>query len=248
MNDTNPHRSPRSLRLLGLCVAGLFGLTAVGADASATAPKTSAPNVHETPEVIERPGESGSDKSVLSGAVTWTRVSGDTGKYTKVVGGENEYQAAYSIRWWESSDDPCKFEVYTRHLNNPDNFKSPDRSFCKGSPGDEKWAERRGKNEYITAIQVCLTDKKDSTRNKVKGVRLWGRTLDVKAAKLGPQNGPDESRHTNCKTWSKKASCPAGQVATKVKVYFEKYTQGPWEHDYGFAKGIALGCREIAQK
>ena len=128
-------------------------------------------------------------------------------------------------------------------------FKTPNKEFCKGSPGNEKWSERRGKNEYITKVQVCLTDKKDSTKNKIKGIRLWGRTLNVKEATLGAVNGPDEARHTNCKKWSKKVACPDGQVATKIKVYFEKYNQGPYhEVDYGFAKGIALGCREIAEK
>lgn len=180
-------------------------------------------------------------KSVLDGSVHWTAVSGDTGAESKIIGSSTDVRAAYSIRWYENRDDPCKFRVYNRHIN-LDGVKTPEASWCDGSPGNDKWAERRGTDEYISALQVCLTDKKDSTKNKVKGLRVWGRILT--AGTLGPENGPDESRHTNCKQWSNKVSCPSGQIATKIKVYYNTYQ---WR-SYGPATGIALGCRDVDPK
>ncbi len=177
-------------------------------------------------------------KSILDGAVSWTAVSGDTGAKSRIVGSSTDVRAAYSIRWYEDADDPCKFRVYNRHLN-LDGVKTPETSWCGGSPGNEKWAERRGANEYITALQVCLTDKKDSTKNKVKGLRVWGKTLT--AGNLGPENGPDEAKHTNCKKWSSKVSCPSGKIATKIKVHYNEYQ---WT-THGFATGISLGCRDV---
>lgn len=191
--------------------------------------------------VAVAPVDASSGKSVLDGSVTWTAVSGDTGAESKIVGSSTDVRAAYSIRWYEDADDPCKFRVYNRHLN-LDGVQTPEKSWCGGSPGNEKWAERRGADEYITALQVCLTDKKDSSKNKIKGIRLWGRELT--AGTLGPENGPDEARHTNCKKWSNKVSCPSGQIATKIKVYYNEYQ---WT-SHGFATGIALGCRDVDPK
>jgi hypothetical protein len=185
--------------------------------------------------------EASAGNSVLDGSVSWTAVSGDTGSESKVVGSDTDVRAAYSIRWWEDSDDPCKFRVYNRHIN-LGGIQEPEKSWCDGSPGNEKWAERRGANEYITALQVCLTDKKDSTKNKVKGLRVWGRTLT--AGTLGPENGPDEDKHTHCKQWSNKVSCGTGKIATKIKVYYNEYQ---WS-SHGFATGIALGCRDVDPK
>ena len=180
-------------------------------------------------------------KSVLDGSVSWTAVSGDTGAESKIVGSSTDVRAAYSIKWYEDADAPCKFRVYNRHLN-LGGVKTPEASWCGGSPGNEKWAERRGADEYISALQVCLTDKKDSTKNKVKGIRVWGKTLT--AGSLGPENGPDEAKHTNCKQWSNKVSCSSGKIATKIKVYYNEYQ---WT-THGSATGISLGCRDVDPK
>lgn len=191
--------------------------------------------------ILSASADASSGKSILDGSVTWSAVSGDTGSHSKIIGSTTDVRAAYSIRWYEHTDDPCKFRVYNRHIN-LGGVKTPEKSWCSGSPGNEKWAERRGADEYITALQVCLTDKKDSTKNKVKGIRLWGRELT--AGTLGPENGPDEARHTNCKKWSNKVSCPSGQIATKIKVHYNEYL---WT-THGSAIGIALGCRDVDPK
>lgn len=184
----------------------------------------------------------------LTGDLTWTAVSGDTGQNSYIIGSDSDDLAVYSIRWWEDSDDPCKFRAYKRDLDDASDVNLPERSFCDGSPGNEKWAERRGANEYVTAIQICRNDKADSTKEKLKGIRLFGRTIDKAAATLGPENGPDEAKHTNCDVWRQKVACPSGQVASKFKVYYETYTVYGTQTDYGFAKGIALGCRRIARQ
>ncbi len=185
--------------------------------------------------------EASAGKSVLDGADSWTAVSGDTGEESKIIGSSTDVRAAYSIRWYEDADDPCKFRVYNRHLN-LGGVQTPETSWCNGSPGNEKWAERRSADEYITALQVCLTDKKDSTKNKIKGLRVWGRTLT--SGTLGPENGPDEDSHTNCKKWSNKVSCGSSKIATKIKVYYNPYL---WR-SYGPATGISLGCRDVDPK
>lgn len=180
----------------------------------------------------------------LEGDVIWTAVSGDTADKAASLGQDNDFQALYAFTRWEDSDDPCKFDAFTRHLNQEDDTKVDSTKFCSGSPGNDKTVIRRAKNEYVTAVQVCATDKNESARDKVKGVRLWGRIVDPKTGVLGAENGPAEATHTNCKEWKAKVSCPAGTVASKLKVYSSRYT---WS-DAGVGKGLALGCRRVVRK
>jgi hypothetical protein len=223
--------------LLTGAIAALFSTTSVPVAAAAPATVT---------VPITLAGAIVAGNVDVSGSVTWTAVSGDTGGHSYTIGTDSDAVAAYSLRWWEDSDDPCKFRFYKRNLDSGD-VNTPERDFCNGSPGNEKWAERRGVNEYITAIQVCRNDKQDSTRESIKGIRLWGRVIDKNAVTLGPENGPDEDKHNHCEVWRTKVSCPAGQIATKIKVYYDTYVSYGFATDYGFARGISLGCRPIAE-
>lgn len=190
------------------------------------------------------PGQPDPSGVKLEGDVIWTAASGDTAAKTANLGQDNDFQALYAFTWWEDSDDPCKFDAFTRHLNQEDNTKVDSTKFCNGSPGNDKTVIRRAKNEYVTAVQVCVTDKNESARDKIKGVRLWGRIVDPKTGVLGAENGPEEVTHTNCKEWKAKVSCPAGTVASKLRVYSSRYSFS----DVGVGKGLALGCRRVVRR
>ena len=233
---------------LHLVPVGLFVAVAVGVGTIAPAADAEpAPKIPPTIKPAEPQPAPPPDKDGvrLDGDVHWTAASGDTAEAPKILGHSNDFQAFYGLEWWEDGDDPCKFAASTRHLNQQDNAKVDTADFCSGSAGNKKTILRRAPNEYVSSIQVCTTDKKDSARDKIKGVRLWGRTVDTKSGALGPENGPEEVRHTNCKTWKAKVSCPAGTVASKIKVYAEHWsgTSGA-----GYGRGIALGCRRVLPK
>lgn len=248
MSKTNP-------RFFTRFVTGLSALafvTVVGTSAD-VARATPAPGLLPAPTAKPAPTPAPSEPDPsgvkVDGDVLWTAVSGDTGPKSAILGQESDFQALYTLTWWEDGDDPCKFDAITRHLNQADNKKVDTAKFCSGSPGNDKNVGRRGKNEYVTALQVCATDKKDSRRDKIKGVRFWGKVVDTKTGILGPDNGPEEVAHTNCKEWKTKVACPAGMIASKIKVYSERYTlPNGMETEAGFAKGLALGCRRVMRK
>jgi hypothetical protein len=73
-------------------------------------------------------------------------------------------------------------------------------------------------DEAVTGVQVCLNDRPSSSAERMKGVRLWGRTVDPQTAALGPTNGPSETKRKHCKDWSPRVNCPTGQVAAKIRL------------------------------
>jgi hypothetical protein len=227
---------------LFVAVAAGIGTVVLVAEATPVAPGTPIAPAKPVPAPAPAPDPSGVK---LDGDVVWSAVSGDTGEKSAVLDQSNDFQALWGVQWWEDGDDPCKFSAFGRHLNQKDNTKVATTAFCNGSPGNDKTIERRGDNEYITAIQACTTDKSNAQKDKIKGFRAWGRIVDTKTAGIGSENGPSEVTHTNCKTWKSKVSCPAGMIASKIKVYSERYNgeSGP-----GVAKGVALGCRRLVRK
>lgn len=175
----------------------------------------------------------------MDGSVDWTAISGDTGAKSKIVGTGTDIEGVMLIGWAETSDNPCQFQVKRKTFVGQAS-ELYERNLCGKDNRIGKTVERTGKHEYITAIQVCTTDKKDPTDNKLKGLKAWGRILDVDDASLSKEYGPDEAKHTHCKKWKKKIACKSGYVANKIKVYFNTNRYGK---DY--ATGMALGCREV---
>lgn len=226
----SPSRSSRRAGLASLILgAGLLGIT-LGSAATAAPPKGGG-LVRPEPAPLR-----------LGDEVTWTAVSGETGSTEKVIGPRNRRRAATAVMWWENKDNPCRFRVDGELLNDSsDRHAFKKEHECRGGVGDKKAVSRPADGEFITAVEVCLTDKKKSSRDKLKGIRLWGRILDRETRTLGPENGPAEDHHAHCNDgWTEKVSCPAGQVAQQVKVYFNRRPYKP-----GYARGISLGCRAI---
>ena len=203
-----------TMALLGIAIAG----TAVAA------PATLSPQVELEPGVV--------------GAVHWTATSGETSSRSTVleaVGNADQF-AAKGFEWTERSDSPCWAELRLAALANTDGqYKRYAK--CAKRVSSRKIVSRAGANEVITGLQICLTDKKSSSQNRLKGVRLWGRTVDPETAELGPINGPSHAQRKHCAQWSRRVNCPAGEVATKFRIFGSKAMQG-----------ISLGCRAVGMR
>ena len=171
----------------------------------------------------------------FTGDITTTRVSGYAGdKVTLKTTGE--YSPAISIAWWEVADQPGQVKARFRHMNTGD---------IKDATWDNTSYERSkkrvaavGANDYIYKVQVCTNDKKDTSKNVVKGMRVWVRTL-----KHGPplsltgQNSAIEDTRNHCKKWHAAVACPVGQLASAVVVH----TSG----GVSVLTGLALECRPL---
>ncbi len=188
-------------------------------------------------------------KLKLRDDATWTSVSGYSAAY-KTLGASGGFRGTYKIRWWEDGDKPCKLELSTRHLNTFDTNlpymvldgigvqlgKKP----CS-SPGNVKSVQLTGNSNWIYKLQVCTTDKASTSKNKLKGLRIWARTVnDRDPLSLSTQGSTEETVHTNCNKWHSAVACPSGKVASRLRVHYDASEE--------FIRGIALECRTLELK
>ena len=142
------------------------------------------------------------------------------------------------MSWSERSDRPCWAAGGFTSI--AANESSIDYAVgCTKHNASIKGVSRGELNEVVTGVQVCLS----SSDNRMKGIRIWGRTVDRETAALGPINGPAESTRKHCKEWSSRVNCPSGQVAAEVKLF----GLNPGVKSSSI-KGISLGCREVAMR
>ena len=176
------------------------------------------------------------DNVTLGETETVTAVSGYAGGCTN-VGPSGDSQVENDIAWWETIDAPCKLTAYSHDLNTGERPDGVSSTLCGTAEGNKKRVRLDGDSNAIYKVQVCTTDTKN---NRLKGIRLWGRTLDSKnPVKLTTQASPKESKHTNCAKWHTAVECPAGQVASKIRVHHTGHNT---------FTGIALVCREVVSK
>lgn len=179
----------------------------------------------------------------LTGAVQWTAVSGYSG-FVRSLGNSNDYQAMTGITWYEDKDQPCKVYALSKHVNDWQNVAWPRWNGCPGNAKSKKSVVlgMAGSNTYATSVQVCTSGQSATLKRKMKGLKLWGKDLNKSSVVLTAEGSPSVHQNANCKVWHPKRSCPAGMVASKVRLH----TSGV----DGVHKvvGVALGCRKIVRK
>lgn len=176
------------------------------------------------------------------GPVHWTRTSGNAHYISKVLepSEAGSQYGATSFEWSERSDSPCW--AHLRFLPLDGTLYAGKSARLNKCTKHRQSVKKVRTDAVITGVQVCLTDKSSSSKNKLKGVRLWGRTVDPETAALGPTNGPAYAERKNCAQWSRRVNCPTGEVAAKFKVFGASDTSG--KH----MEGISLGCREVEMR
>jgi hypothetical protein len=88
---------------------------------------------------------------------------------------------------------------------------------------------------FVTGLQVC-TNGKSGADAKVKGLKLWGATIDANATFKSLASSVSFER-TNCKTWEERVNCPSGHVATSVKLIHN-----------GSIQKMALRCAKVYER
>ena len=174
----------------------------------------------------------------LKGKDTVTAVSGYSGGFVIIETGEN-YQALQKITWWEDNDDPEAFEIETMHVNNF-KLKTAKEVIQYGGSKDTKSVSVAGQAQAIYKIQVCTNDKAKTSKNKLKGLRIWAESINYEQnpVTLTRHSAAIERKHTNCKKWHTPVSCKAGQVARGLRVH----------HNNDFFTGVALICKKLSTK
>ncbi len=165
----------------------------------------------------------------------WTSVSGHTGSNSKTLKASSSH-ALTSLQFWEKADDPVRIQVTVRTLCSKGRCSTKSLGYLQTGSASGNFTSSQsvsvGAGHFVTAIQVCTTDKKQTGQNKLKGVRLWGAELK-KSGELKPAGSVNEFKRTNCAKWRTKRSCASGKVATGIKGYYNTST--------GF-RGLSLFC------
>jgi hypothetical protein len=179
---------------------------------------------------------------------TITAVSGYAGTRLTAETGQ-KFQGLTTIEWVEESDDVRKIKIYTYHLNNKKvdlsnggvvtHSKQDTIKLTSDVKGNSKTVHTVNTSSFVHKIQVCTTDKKkDSSKNKLKGIRIWSRTVnDTNPVTFTDQPSEMEVKHTNCKVWHHAVACGKGQIATGLQGHYTLKTRS--------FNGIALICNDV---
>ncbi|MCG8467844.1 MAG: hypothetical protein MJB57_06475 [Gemmatimonadetes bacterium] len=152
------------------------------------------------------------------------------------------------IRWTERGNKPFRLHIIPERLcvqhcddppdpNNNRYFVMTPLGYPNAVPGLSPGINVSvGADRYIVALQVCTNDRNDPEKRRIKGLRLWGATLNPNGT-INRTGGVRHDELPNCRDWATKRSCLGDRrVAVGVIVH--------WNADHAFS-GIELRCGEL---
>ncbi|GEM_PF-2326589 len=189
-----------------------------------------------------------------------SKISGYSGTLTRLNVGEFSYEEPLSlpsgdygseetrlrhshagitdVSWQENHDKPCDIKATPRALNRASVKKQPSpksKNICTGRAGNKKVVSLPA-GQYVRGISVCTTNKKQSRKNRLKGIALYAATLSTSPPLVRSINAAAEkAQHTNCRKWHQYVGCPNGYIATGLQIYSQ---------DDSF-RGLGLKCRKV---
>ena len=169
-----------------------------------------------------------------------SNVSGYTGKKGDVKAVSLDW-GLKTVTWYEKADKPCKLTISARDLYDPDKLVATsdyELDICGGAASNKKLVSfTDSRRNFIRGVAVCTTDKKDSSDNRLKGIKIFAAkvTTDGQVTELTTF---EKNEHTNCAKWRKAVYCPAGHVAHGIQIH----------HTDGYFRGLAVKCRKVITK
>ena len=168
---------------------------------------------------------------------SWTQVTGYTATATKTTAGWAG-SAITGFQWWEKKDDPVRIQVSARTLCSGKCSGNESTTLKTGSDAGNSVSVKNvatPESHYITGIQVCTTNKGNTSKNKLKGIRLWSARIKP-AGRFVADPSPKSAQHTHCAKWGSERKCAAGQFVTGIKAYYGPKT--------GFT-GLEVRCSTV---
>lgn len=172
-----------------------------------------------------------------SGSEMWTEVSGKAGASYRDAVTTADYFGLQSVKGWEYNHRLCLLEIEEEAFATRDKGRLDALKICEPTVG-QVWNEAAlGSGEFVTGVAVCTGKSKDDPA--VHGIQLTGAVLQpdgsLKAAKATVK-----LEFADCRKWQPPRTCPKGNVATGVRVYYDDDEHG--------AVGLALRCHALEQR
>lgn len=164
----------------------------------------------------------------------WTSVSGYSGS-TKVIFAKDRQLGLHALSFREKADDPIEISAFQASLlsGRAQGAGEAGTVMLRGGSSQSTAFVPLGEGNFITAVQVCTNNAKDSLDAKIKGARIWGASL-LSDGKLQANVTPAKFERTNCSAWKSKVNCASGKVATGLRAHYASEARG-------FA-GLSLRC------
>jgi CubicO group peptidase (beta-lactamase class C family) len=173
-----------------------------------------------------------------TGATTDTTISGfDAGHRTPKQPGDSAILAGLELD--ETGDKPCLIVSHWWRFTNADDPQEFTTEFdiCGHKVDGDKsivFADARANKVGVRAIQVC---NNGSNNHRLKGVKIFGATIDKNSSGKVESNGTSESfERTNCNPpWKATRECPDNQIAVGLLI----------EHSDDEITGLGLRCAPV---
>lgn len=178
-------------------------------------------------------------------AETKAGVSGHSGTEHVLSAGSNFF--LYGMEWSERNDEPCYLKAYFfGHDGKKWTSKTKELSLCKRSSSMKSVslvAPTSGETaRAVRQIEVCTSKKKASRDERLKGIRIKAREIDLSNMALRDDNANEEDKRNHCKRWHDEAACKNGQLATELIVV--EGTRGKGDESI---VGLGLRCAKPAR-
>jgi hypothetical protein len=175
-------------------------------------------------------GTSAAYAATLVPGLTYTARSGFAGTTITAVGAASGDRAVSLLSSGERSNRPCQLRVYKSDIDGSANSDSAEWDDCTVT-STKTVGFNTGTGIYVRGIAACTNN---NANHRVKGIQVFGATIS--AGGVVTAVGDDWFSRPNCATWHAPVFCPAGQIATKVRV-----------HRTGDEmNGLSLACRDVA--
>jgi hypothetical protein len=166
------------------------------------------------------------------GSEMWTYASGAMGATSQDIETTAAYYGLRAVTLFQYGRRPCALGAEEAPLRAPGMVWLDTLRACEPTGGQEWKRADVGEGRFVTAIATCRS-KRD---HAIHGVALW-------SAALGP-NGelvsakyPAAFQFRDCTDWQAKRECPAGLVATGVRVFWSDAERG--------VEGLSLRCHQL---
>lgn len=183
--------------------------------------------------------------AIVAGAASETAFSGDDRYVEDIISLDLVDYALHSIEWYEERDRPCEIEIagYAPGLEPyPTARKRLER--CDGDGGSQasrKTVSLHGDRAAVRSLRVCQSS---ITTDRLKGIELDGNVISQNNV-LTRDTASASVERANCADWGNRVGCPAGEVATGVRVGFANVRVGLRSRNPPYTMiSLKLLCRE----
>jgi hypothetical protein len=162
--------------------------------------------------------------------LTYTARSGFAGTTITSIGAPSGEHAVNFVTSGERANRPCDLIVSKSNIDGSIDTINAEWDACVNT-SIRGAGFASGTGIYVRGIAACTNN---NANHRVKGIQVFGASIAANGT-VTPLGVDDWFSRPNCATWHTPVFCPAGQIATKVRV-----------HRTGDEiNGLSLGCRDV---